>query len=89
MDTALSQNSPHVRNLAAHGISVRDLKPASAYEHRWRIIASKPAGMEVNTFKRHLAYFLEMEYEASEFSWFTSTKLGPMYVTVSFKSFAL
>lgn len=89
MNIALSQNSPHVKNLAAHGVSVRDLTPKSFWDHRWSLRVTIPPAMEKTVLKRHVQHFLEVEFEASEFEWYRSKDAPDRVAIVHFKSFAL
>lgn len=89
MSAALSQNSPHVKNLAAYGIHVHELRVVSFWEHRWALKVTLRPFMEKEELKRHVENFLEIEFEASEFAWYRSRTSPDREAIVNFKSFAL
>lgn len=87
--SALSQNSPHVKNLRAHLIIPSNLRCISFWEHRWTCEFYCPVGMDKATFKRHVEHFLEVEFEASEFEWWRKRSGNGQDAYCHFKSFAL
>jgi len=89
MDTALSQRSTRVKTLNALGIHVRDLTVKSFWEHRWSLRVTIPPAMEKQALKRHVQFFLEQEFEGSEFEWYRSKESPDREAIVHFKTFAL
>jgi hypothetical protein len=86
---ALSVNSPAYKDLAAQGVHVRHLRIISLYEYRYSVFVSFPANFEREKLKRAVQFFLEKEFEASEFDWKRNRISPDGEAWCYFKSFAL
>lgn len=86
----LSRTSPNYRNLAARGVTVTKLKCLSFWDHRWVLEVTGIPSLPKETFKALTEYFLEAEFEASEFAWYKPrTNPDGNRAFCHFKSFAL
>lgn len=85
----LSRQSANYKNLAAKGVSITILKPVSFWDSRWCVGVNAPEYIDRTTLKRLVQWFLEVEFEASEFNWYAPKSRGNSRAFCYFKSFAL